>query len=125
MRLSLTGDAREHPAIDDEAPEVHQVQEGCGPAILIAVWIDENALVVRRRRIHSGAGAPVEVYGVGASGACYAAASAWVCLLAEVPPGGACWCRYARRGSSVELLFERVAGLDVGKASVTVCVRTP
>jgi transposase len=25
----------------------------------------------------------------------------------------------------VEVLFERVAGLDVGKASVTVCVRTP
>src|SRR3712207_7289059 len=25
----------------------------------------------------------------------------------------------------VELLFERVAGLDVGKATVTVCVRTP
>jgi hypothetical protein len=27
MRLSLTGDAREHPAIDGEAPEVHQVHE--------------------------------------------------------------------------------------------------
>ena len=25
----------------------------------------------------------------------------------------------------VEVLFERVAGLDVGKASLTVCVRTP
>ena len=25
----------------------------------------------------------------------------------------------------MEVLFERVAGLDVGKASVTVCVRTP
>jgi hypothetical protein len=25
----------------------------------------------------------------------------------------------------LEVLFERVAGLDVGKASVTVCVRTP
>ena len=25
----------------------------------------------------------------------------------------------------MELLFERVAGLDVGKATVTVCVRTP
>jgi transposase len=25
----------------------------------------------------------------------------------------------------VDVLFERVAGLDVGKASVTVCVRTP
>ena len=25
----------------------------------------------------------------------------------------------------MEVLYERVAGLDVGKASVTVCVRTP
>ncbi len=25
----------------------------------------------------------------------------------------------------MEVLFERVAGLDVGKAAVTVCVRTP
>ncbi len=25
----------------------------------------------------------------------------------------------------VEVLFERVAGLDIGKASLTVCVRTP
>jgi transposase len=31
----------------------------------------------------------------------------------------------AEEGSDVEVLFERVAGLDVGKASVTVCVRTP
>ena len=31
-----------------------------------------------------------------------------------------------RRGVvAVELLFERVAGLDIGKASVTVCLRTP
>jgi hypothetical protein len=30
-----------------------------------------------------------------------------------------------RRGSAVEVLFERVTGLDVGKASVTVCVRMP
>jgi transposase len=28
-------------------------------------------------------------------------------------------------GISVEVLFERVAGLDIGKASLTVCVRTP
>ena len=26
---------------------------------------------------------------------------------------------------AVEVLFERVAGLDVGKGSLTVCVRTP
>src|SRR3954471_15568247 len=52
------------------------------------------------------------------------AASAWVCVLAEVPPGDAYRCR-AEEGSQVEVLFERVAGLDVGKAAVTVCVRTP
>jgi hypothetical protein len=28
-RSSLAGDAREHPAMDDEAPEVRQVQEVC------------------------------------------------------------------------------------------------
>jgi transposase len=31
----------------------------------------------------------------------------------------------AEEGSDVEVLFERVAGLDVGKATLTVCVRTP
>ena len=30
-----------------------------------------------------------------------------------------------RKESEMEVLFERVAGLDVGKDSVTVCVRTP
>ena len=29
------------------------------------------------------------------------------------------------RELAVEVLYERVAGLDVGKASVTACVRTP
>jgi len=28
-------------------------------------------------------------------------------------------------GFAMEVLFDRVAGLDVGKASVSVCVRTP
>jgi transposase len=30
-----------------------------------------------------------------------------------------------REWSQVEVLFERVAGLDIGKASLTVCMRTP
>src|SRR5687768_1958994 len=30
-----------------------------------------------------------------------------------------------RGGIGMEVLFERVAGLDIGKASLTVCVRTP
>src|SRR5215204_2758078 len=34
------------------------------------------------------------------------------------------WSRLERR-CSVEVMFDRVAGLDVGKESVTVCVRTP
>ena len=31
----------------------------------------------------------------------------------------------ARKGAVVEVMYERVAGLDVGKDSVTVCIRTP
>src|SRR3954454_20368058 len=31
----------------------------------------------------------------------------------------------AWRGSEVDVLFERVAGLDIGKATLTVCVPTP
>jgi hypothetical protein len=30
-----------------------------------------------------------------------------------------------REGSKVEVLFERVAGLGIGKKTLTVCVRTP
>src|SRR3954452_950108 len=57
------------------------------------------------------------------------AASTWVCLQSEGLPGDV-WPRWPwpRTGKAVvemEVLFERVAGLDVGKASVTVCVRTP
>src|SRR5215218_10735676 len=31
----------------------------------------------------------------------------------------------ARRGIYMEVLYDRVAGLDIGKATLTVCVRTP
>jgi len=44
--------------------------------------------------------------------------------LAEGPPGGAHRVE-AGEGPAVEVLFERVAGLDIGKATLTVCVRTP
>jgi hypothetical protein len=51
-----------------------------------------------------------------------AAASAWVCVLAEDLPGdaagrptGVVW----KELVGMEVMFERVAGLDVGKASVT------
>ena len=33
--------------------------------------------------------------------------------------------RAAGKGVAMEVMYERVAGLDVGKDSVTVCVRTP
>ena len=53
-----------------------------------------------------------------------AAVSAWVCVLAEGPPGGVHH-RFGEEVISVEVLFERVAGLDIGKNSLTVCRRTP
>ena len=40
------------------------------------------------------------------------------------PPGWAVG-RVVRELMVMEVLYDRVAGLDVGKASVTVCVRTP
>ena len=54
------------------------------------------------------------------------ATSTRVCVLAEVPPDQ---CRQAmvasRRngGDAMEVMFEPVAALDVGKETVTVCLR--
>ncbi|WP_210429003.1 IS110 family transposase [Nocardioides eburneiflavus] len=93
---------------------------------------DENRGRVRSATSeHTGAGEPGEVYGAGSSGAsglllrargsvsrqkAFRAASAR-------PTGRA---GFAKKGLiEMEVLYERVAGLDVGKASVTVCVRTP
>ena len=53
------------------------------------------------------------------------AASAWVCVLAGVPPGDAHRSSTRRELVAVEVLFERVAGLDIGKASLTVYMRMP
>lgn len=47
------------------------------------------------------------------------AASTWVCLLAEDLPDGVH--RLGEEVVTVEMLFERVASLDVGEATVTVC----
>ena len=78
---------------------------------------------------HTGAGEPVEVYGAGVSVAAgLLRESTRVCVLAEVPPdrrGEAKVASSAGRGTGMEVMFDRVAGLDVGKESVTVCVRTP
>ena len=53
-----------------------------------------------------------------------AAVSAWVCVLAEGPPDDTP--SVARQGRyPMEVMHERVAGLDIGKATLTVCVRTP
>ena len=54
-----------------------------------------------------------------------AASSAWVCVLAEGPPDDVLQVVDGEEGSEVEVLFERVAGLDIGKKTLTVCVRTP
>src|SRR5215207_2273215 len=50
-----------------------------------------------------------------------------VCVLAEVPPDRRREAMVAsrRKGGLMEVMFDRVAGLDVGKESLTVCVRTP
>src|SRR4051794_35603956 len=51
------------------------------------------------------------------------AASTGVCLRSDGPPVGA---EMPPRGVvGMEVLYDRVAGLDVGKATLTVCVRTP
>jgi transposase len=51
--------------------------------------------------------------------------SAWICVLAEDLPSDADRCRLRKEMVGMEVMFDRVAGLDVGKDSVTVCVRTP
>jgi transposase len=51
-----------------------------------------------------------------------------VCVLAEVPPGRRGEAKVASgagKGTGMEVMFDRVAGLDVGKDSVTVCLRIP
>jgi len=51
-----------------------------------------------------------------------------VCVLAEVPPDRRREAKVASgagKGTGMEVMFDRVAGLDVGKETVTVCLRTP
>jgi len=62
----------------------------------------------------------------GSRGCRIVASSTWVCVLGREPSGRR-RCRCASRGEEIEMdvLVERVAGLDVGKAVVVVCVRTP
>jgi hypothetical protein len=64
---------------------------------------------------HIGAGVPGKAYGAGSSGACDRCRErAWVCFLAEVPPVDALWV-VPGGGIFVEGLFDRVAGLDIGR----------
>jgi transposase len=50
-----------------------------------------------------------------------------VCVLAEVPPDRRRQAMVAsrRKEDVMQVMFDRVAGLDVGKETVTVCLRTP
>ena len=78
---------------------------------------------------HTGAGEPVEVYGAGSSGVAGLLLRArgsvsWQRSLRAAPPGGGP-ASGGKGAIAMEVMFERVAGLDVGKESVTVCVRTP
>ena len=77
---------------------------------------------------HTGAGEPVEVYGAGVSGATGLLLRArgsvsWQRSLRTDAVRR--WSPHGERRGVMEVMFDRVAGLDVGKDSVTVCVRTP
>src|SRR5688572_9699036 len=75
---------------------------------------------------HIGAGEPDRGVWRGVLGCRWiVATSTWVCVLAEGSPGDIINGSRLERRCSVEVMFDRVAGLDVGKESVTVCVRTP
>src|SRR4029453_17188365 len=78
---------------------------------------------------HTGAGEPVGVYGAGVLVAAgLLRESTRVCVLAEVPPDRRREARVVSRsekGDAMEVMFDRVAGLDVGKETVTVCIRKP
>jgi hypothetical protein len=59
---------------------------------------------------------------------CIVAASTWVFIPAEDLPGvsAAKAAAVNRKGvSAMEVVFDRVAGLDVGKGSGTACLRVP
>jgi transposase len=79
---------------------------------------------------HTGAGEPVAGVWRGGLGCHWiVATSTRVCVLAEVPPDrrregdGRLMAKEGR--DAMEVMFDRVAGLDVGKETVTVCLRTP
>src|SRR5215216_4297877 len=94
----------------------------------IASLADENWWCRPVKPTHTGAGEPVEVYGAGVSGVTgLLRESTRVCVLAEVPPDRRRQAMVAsrERRDVMEVMFDRVAGLDVGKETVTVCLRTP
>src|SRR4051794_10356431 len=107
---------------ESDGPWMHEVYSF---AILIAALGDENAAVVRRRRPSLVRESPQRCLARGPRVPLIAAVSARVCVLQmralrTTPVGGR-----PKEGSAVEVLFERVAGLDIGKKTLTVCVRTP
>ena len=94
----------------------------------IAPLVDENWWCRPVTSAHTGAGEPVGGVWRGGLGCHWVVASSTrVCVLAEVPPGqrGEAMVASRWREGVMEVMFDRVAGLDVGKESVRVCVRTP
>src|SRR3954453_22301224 len=94
-------------------------------AILIAASGDENGPVVRRRRPSLVRESPLRCLARGPRVPLIAAVSARVCVLElralrTTPHRGR-----PGEGSEMEVLHDRVAGLDIGKKTLTVCVRTP
>ncbi len=66
------------------------------------------------------------MFGAGSSGALDCCRErAGLCPCIEDPPDDALQVVDGKEGIRVEVLYERVAGLDIGKATLTVCVRTP
>jgi transposase len=96
----------------------------------IASLADENWWCRPVTSTHTGAGEPVAGVWRGGLGCHWiVATSTRVCVLAEVPPDrrregdGRLMAKEGR--DAMEVMFDRVAGLDVGKETVTVCLRTP
>ena len=94
----------------------------------VAALADENWWCRPATSTHTGAGEPVEVYGAGVSGVTglLLRARGSVSWQRSLRTGAVRrWSPHGERRDAMEVMFDRVAGLDVGKESVTVCLRTP
>ena len=94
----------------------------------IASLADENWWCRPVTSTHTGAGEPVEVYGAGVSGVTglLLRARGSVSWQRSLRTGAVRrWSPHGERRDAMAVMFDRVAGLDVGKETVTVCLRTP